>query len=110
MSKAKSPPNGPKTPQATPSGRSSSARGSHTRNRSRQMDALVSVLAAVEELGMRGREFGTTEVRDYAKISASQAYTWMQVLRTHGFVEGKITTEGVGNWRWKRCFRFVWNR
>lgn len=111
MSK-KSPTNGPKSSRGTQSpasGRSSSARGSYKRKRGGTMSTLVSILKAVDALGAKGKEFGTSDLRDHAKISAGQAYMWLQVFRAHDFVSGRLVTTGrpSGDWRWKRKFRIV---
>lgn len=96
------------TPQSRTPGRARQ-RGSGTRNRSRTMNTLVSVLTAVDKLGVRGRSFGTSDVRDVAGISSSQAYTWLQVLRAHDFVTAQfiLSDRPTGVWKWKRCFRIV---
>jgi len=101
-----SPPNGPRPLKRNPSGRSK--RGTHKRNRSRQMNTLLTVLKAVDALGAKNKEFSTAQVRDYAGISASQAYTWLQVLRAHEFVSCRIVkTNLAGDYRWKRQMRIV---
>jgi len=100
---SKSPPqSGPKSPKSSTSGRSSYKRGSHKRNRSSQMNTLVSMLLTVDKLGERGREFSTTEAQKEADISFSQAYTWLQVLRAHKFVAARLVTSNrpSGDWRW----------
>jgi DNA-binding transcriptional ArsR family regulator len=111
MTKKKSPLNGPKnsTGSAPASGRSSRARGSFKRNRSKQMTTLVLILATVNKVGAKGREFSTSELREAADVTRSQAYTWLQVLRTHGFVTARLVKSGrsSGDWRWKRRFRIL---
>jgi hypothetical protein len=93
----------------TASGRSSSTRGSFKRKRSSQMDTLVSVLEAVDQLGARGREFGTTELRQKTGLAPSQAYTWLHVLRAHNFVSARLVASRrpSGDWRWKRKIKLV---
>ena len=107
----KIPPNGPRPSKVSSpaSGRSSAKRGSFTRNRSRQMDTLVAILAAVSKLGVGGKEFSTSELREKVGCSRSQAYTWLQVLRTHGFVSARLisTRRPSGDWRWKRRFKIT---
>ncbi len=106
---SKVPPNGPRSPKATTSGRSSVKRGSFTRNRSRQMDTLVAIQVAVDKLGARGKEFSTSELREAVDCSRSQALTWLHVLRSHGFVSARLVQMGrpSGDWRWKRRFKIT---
>lgn len=79
------------------------------RRRGRQMETLLLVFDAVDALGARGREFGTTDVQKMAGISFSQAYGWLHALRDHGFVEGRLdkSVRTLGDWRWKRKFKLV---
>ncbi len=110
MTKKKSPPNGPKSPRSAPaSGRSSGKRGSFTRNRSKLMNSLVQVLATVNKVGAKGHEFSTSELREASGVSRSAAYTWLHVLRAHGFVSARIVKSDrpSGDWRWKRRFRIL---
>ena len=110
------PQNGSKTERGTrasargsASGRSPSKRGTGKRNRSRQMNTLLKVIKAVDKLGSRGREFGTVQLQEATGISFSQAYSWLQVLRAHGFVTAELVvmTRPGGDWRWKRKFKIV---
>ena len=88
---------------------SNRSRGSYKRGRSRVMDTLLRILKAVDKIGAKGREFSTSELRDAAGISPSQAYVWLQILRAHGFVSGRIVKANrpAGDWRWTRKFRIV---
>ena len=73
------------------------------------MNTLVSVLAAVNKVGAKGREFSTSELREAAGVSRSAAYGWLHVLRTHGFVTARLVASDrpSGDWRWKRRFRIL---
>ena len=104
------PPSGPKSLRgAKASDRSSFKRGSATRNRSSQMNTMVKMLLAADKLSARGQEFSTSDAQKTAGISYSQAYAWLQVLRTHKFVSARIVKSNrpSGDWRWKRRFRIV---
>ena len=73
------------------------------------MNTLLTVLKAVNKLGSRDRTFGTTRLQEEAEISFSQAYSWLQVLRAHGFVTAELVAGNrpSGDWRWTRKFKIV---
>jgi len=67
------------------------------------------VFDAVESLGAKSREFGTTDVQKVTGLSYSQTYGWLHALRDHGLVDGRLdkSVRTLGDWRWKRKFKLV---